>query len=415
MEPELISLYSSHHKHEMAISQILTPLRDPNLPSADRKQRLQDLMHYLQQLGSDYQNLIFDCSRMFYKESRQLVLELFVGYAPTDGGEAISNQAIMEHLKELSENDTQLENEWEKNALEITFLRNLIWEKKETGSMYHTELVFLYTSSISSLEKSLNQLETKKQEVETERERNAEFASAEDGLALLISQRRELLLRSKKELLEFLELSDCYDATDILQKLDTNEFLEERAIILSKLGEYLNALEIIAHQMGNVDMAEAYCQKIFVSGKNPNIFLHLIKTYLFPPPTSTLSNEESIQLALRVFGNHVDKLDPVEVIGLLPDSISLESVLMMIDSLEILLTRLDEKQRTVLMIRKLAELRRIDVGHEYQNMRNMSFENTTTTTCPVCKRLIGDSVFIWNPNGVVIHAACAKTTFSLVS
>ena len=96
---------------------------------------------------------------MFYKESRQLVLELFVGYAPTDGGEAISNQAIMQHLKELSENDTQLENEWEKNALEITFLRNLIWEKKETGSLYHTELVFLYTSSISSLEKSLNQLE----------------------------------------------------------------------------------------------------------------------------------------------------------------------------------------------------------------------------------------------------------------
>lgn len=87
----------------------------------------------------------------------------------------------------------------------------------------------------------------------------------------------------------------------------------------------------------------------------------------------------------------------------------------MIDSLEILLTQLDEKQRTVLMIRKLAEIRRIDVGHEYQNMRNTSFENTTTTTCPVCKRLIGDSVFIWKPNGVVLHAACAKTSFSCVS
>lgn len=87
----------------------------------------------------------------------------------------------------------------------------------------------------------------------------------------------------------------------------------------------------------------------------------------------------------------------------------------MIDSLEILLTRLDEKQRTALMIKKLAEIRRTEVGHEYQSMRNISFENTTTTTCPVCKRLIGDSVFIWNPNGVVIHAACAKTSYSLVS
>lgn len=45
-----------------------------------------DLVHYLQQLGSDYQELIFDCSRMFYKESRQLVLELFVNYHPVDGG-----------------------------------------------------------------------------------------------------------------------------------------------------------------------------------------------------------------------------------------------------------------------------------------------------------------------------------------
>ena len=46
----------------------------------------------------------------------------------------------------------------------------------------------------------------------------------------MIAQRRELLLRSKKELLEFLELSDWYDATEILQKLNENEFLEERAV-----------------------------------------------------------------------------------------------------------------------------------------------------------------------------------------
>lgn len=142
-----------------AISQILSPLQNPSITPLERKQRLQDLMHYLQQLGSDYQALIFDCSKMFYQESRQLVLELFVGYAPTDGGDPIDNKQIMNHLKELSASDTQLENEWEKNALEITFLRNLIWEKKETDSAYHTELVFLYTSSISSLQRSISQLE----------------------------------------------------------------------------------------------------------------------------------------------------------------------------------------------------------------------------------------------------------------
>lgn len=51
-----------------------------------------------------------------------------------------------------------------------------------------------------------------------------------DGISLLVAQREELLVRSKKELLEFLELSDQYDASEILQKLEGNDFLEERAV-----------------------------------------------------------------------------------------------------------------------------------------------------------------------------------------
>lgn len=53
-------------------------------------------------------------------------------------------------------------------------------------------------------------------------------------------------------------------------------------------------------------MADAYCMKIFNSGKNPDIFLHLIKTYLYPPEDSTLSKEDSIHLALRVFSSHFE-------------------------------------------------------------------------------------------------------------
>ena len=50
------------------------------------------------------------------------------------------------------------------------------------------------------------------------------------GISLLVAQREELLVRSKKELLEFLELSDQYDASEILQKLEGNDFLAERAV-----------------------------------------------------------------------------------------------------------------------------------------------------------------------------------------
>lgn len=58
-----------------------------------------------------------------------------------------------------------------------------------------------------------------------------DFAEAQEGILVLLSQREELLLRCKKELLEFLEISDFYDASGILQKLNDTRFLEERAVV----------------------------------------------------------------------------------------------------------------------------------------------------------------------------------------
>ena len=136
-------------------------MSNPDISPIEKQRRLQDLLHYIQKLGRDYQELIFDCSRMFYKESRQLVLELFVGYHAVDGGEAIDNKCILSHLHELSQNDKQIENQWERNALEITFLRNLIFDKENTEVEFHTQLVYLYTSSVGSLQSSVEALQGK--------------------------------------------------------------------------------------------------------------------------------------------------------------------------------------------------------------------------------------------------------------
>lgn len=78
------------------------------------------------------------------------------------------------------------------------------------------------------------------------------------------------------------------------------------------------------------------------------------------------------------------------------------------ESLEAALTQLDERRRGKLMLRKLAELRRIDVAREFVDLRNMSMLNSSDTVCEVCRRPIGQSVFVWKPEGVVMHAACAK-------
>ena len=67
-------------------------------------------------------------------------------------------------------------------------------------------------------------------ETKEEENKEADYSSMLNGMSLMITQREELLLRSKKELLEFLELSDQYDITLILEKLSGNEFLEEQAV-----------------------------------------------------------------------------------------------------------------------------------------------------------------------------------------
>ena len=74
--------------------------------------------------------------------------------------------------------------------------------------------------SFYSLER-VNQLEQQDQ---------PELQSLKDDLYLILSQREELLLRCKKEFLEFLEISNYYDAAGILQKLENTQFLEERAV-----------------------------------------------------------------------------------------------------------------------------------------------------------------------------------------
>ena len=80
----------------------------------------------------------------------------------------------------------------------------------------------------------------------------------------------------------------------------------------------------------------------------------------------------------------------------------------MIESMETVMTKLEETRRSTLMLSQLATVRRLDVGEEYTNLRNLSFENTATTYCPVCRRAIGESVFTCFPDGTMLHAACAR-------
>lgn len=66
-----------------------------------------------------------------------------------------------------------------------------------------------------------------------------------------------------KKLFEFLQKSTCYTPDTVLMSFPTNTLLEERAIILGKLGRHEQALIIYMRVLGDVDKAVAYCESVY--------------------------------------------------------------------------------------------------------------------------------------------------------
>ena len=178
----------------------------------ERRRRLEELLRYVATLGLEHQSLVFDCSRLLYAESRELALRLFLDARPAET--PLPLDAVLRQLRLLAQEDPQLALPWEKNALEITFLRNLVWNKKSEIPAVHTRLALLYAMSVQQL---------------------AEAESRGEPVA-------ELRQRSTAELREFLELSDSYDMQVVLDALD-DALVEERAVEIGSFSDIDRAVE----------------------------------------------------------------------------------------------------------------------------------------------------------------------------
>lgn len=68
---------------------------------------------------------------------------------------------------------------------------------------------------------------------------------------------------TRKKLLQFLEQSKQYTAENILSSFPTDSLMEERAIILGRLGKHEQALAIYVRALGDVKKGAGYCQKVY--------------------------------------------------------------------------------------------------------------------------------------------------------
>lgn len=240
-----------------------------------------------------------------------------------------------------------------------------------------------------------------------------------DKLAeLYLSRARQVDDHEKKyrHFLDFLNSSSHYRAYRLLSKLKPEgglelassahppEMPEARAILLGRMGNHDEALQIYAYKLKDYTAAEAwvqylgtqshplsYCARVYAKKPDPRgIFLHLLKLYLRPkPPQDVL-----IQPALSLVGRHGTRIDAREVLDLLPPLVPVKDLHdFFLRTLGESRTRRNEHRimRGLLQARK-QQVERLVVGLEVKRVRV-----TDQRTCPQCQKRLGQSA-------IAVHA-----------
>ncbi|KAH0999814.1 hypothetical protein HUJ04_013582 [Dendroctonus ponderosae] len=229
-------------------------------------------------------------------------------------------------------------------------------------------------------------------------------------------QEMKLKLQSKHVLITEMNSSQ-YTAENVLKDFPVNNLIEERALILGRLGKHDQAIALYVRALGDIDKAKEYCEQIFAK-KGPgsqNVYVCLIKLIL-NADTSHLALEgvtlspktlqPDVELALQLLEENCFKVDPLEMLAALPDEIPVSRIQKF----------LSVSLRAVLQERRREELSKGLLYAEHLQCQEMKLKLqskhvliTEMNVCPVCKkRFSNQAALIWYPNGDVVHFACHK-------
>jgi Vam6/Vps39-like protein vacuolar protein sorting-associated protein 39 len=178
-------------------------------------------------------------------------------------------------------------------------------------------------------------------------------------------------------------------------------FLPERAIILSKMGQYKAALEIYVFKLKDYAKAEKYeyvdeincryCIQIYSQAGSSssqhqesarNVFHTLLNLYLTAKPTLLVP-------ALDILAKHSPRLDASKALSLIPSEIRM-------DNLESFFTKHIRKQTSALNEgRIVSELRKVELLRMESNamrLRGIKAVVREESACPYCHKRLGQSV-----------------------
>ncbi|XP_005158975.1 vam6/Vps39-like protein isoform X2 [Danio rerio] len=376
---ELIILYEKKGLHQKALQVLLDQSTKANSPLKGHERTVQ----YLQRLGLENLGIIFEFSPWVLKICPEDGLKIFT--EDLTEVETLPRDQVLNFLKEGFK------------ELAIPYLEHIIHMWDETRPEFHNVLIQLYLEKVQGLMKAyLNTLP--------------------EGIpAVAAGKEKGELGEFRNKLLSFLEVSSSYEPEILISDFPFDGLLEERALLLGRMGKHEQALFIYVHILKDTRMAEEYCHGHYDPATNGNkdVYLSLLRMYLSPPDVHFLGPikmelcepQANLQAALNVLQLHHSKLNTTKAINLLPANTQIREIQVFLESV------LEEKagrKRFDQVLKSLLQAEFLRVQEERIFHQQVKCVITDEKTCRVCKKKIGNSAFARYPNGVVVHYFCCK-------
>ncbi|RZC64196.1 hypothetical protein C5167_025952 [Papaver somniferum] len=401
---ELLELYKSHDMHHEALKLLSQLVEEPDQaePTSELSEKFKPemIIEYLKPLCSTDPILVLEYSMRVLESCPTQTIELL-----SSGN--IQAELVNSYLKQHAPN-------MQGRYLELLISVN----ESEISSDLRNELVQLYLSEVLNWYSDL--MTQKKWDEKT-------------------------YSPIRKKLLAALEKISGFTSETVLKRLPPDGLYEERAILLGMMNQHRLALSIYVHKLHVPELALAYCDRVYeasqsqrASKMSSNIYLTLLQIYLNPVRT-TKEFENSIMnvdLPQSTGVNHkvgstkakvgrivkkIAQIDSAEDLRFSSSSVdsgrsdnegdepNQEGAPIMLDEALNL-----ENRRNFSVIRSLRYNEDLQVKQELYDQRKAVVKINSDSTCYLCHKKIGASVFAVYPNGTtLVHFVCFKDSQSI--
>ena len=383
---ELVSFYQTRKKHVEALKLLKDLSGQQNSSMSGHEMSVS----YLQKLGVDYLDVIFEYSKWVLRAFPNDGLQIFTDQSPEC--ESLPPNRVVKFLKEIS------------NKLAIQYLEHMVMKRGMKEKQFHNNLAQYYKDEMMNLYPAYR-------DSLTEGEEPAKAGHEPGDLGEL-----------RRKLIDFLTESEHYGAEDLLAVFPT-ELHIELAILNGRIGKHDRALEIYIHVLKDKKEAENYCKSI-ESKKLPNsnwqnVYLSLFSVYLNAKPTNAATMLQApgpvkadVDSALKVLQDHWDMINMEKALKLLPEWVSLRRVSIFLENV---LRKTTNQKRDDQILKNLLVFESMRFQRELDCHLQEKFD-LLDEVCHHCRNKIGNSKFVRSAlemetgkDSKLYHLNCFKT------